>query len=311
MIHSSIYHRADTMAAIRLLLSLLTGLCAYYFYSQETLSPFKPPEMVRGKRVLVTGSSTGIGEQIAYEFARMGAHLLLTARREKQLKEVAQKCLELGASSARHVVSDMNNLTSAQNVIEDARNKLRGLDYLVLNHVGGSGRFGPFQGDMAAVTSSMTVNFLSYVQLTVSAMTMLQESQGSIIVISSLSGKEAPFTLSYSAAKFALEGFYSSLRRELRLREISLSVTVAVLGYIDTDNALKIIGDKITMQANPKEECAREVVRAGVLRHREVIYPYWSLKPLLLLKEWMPANKNKKFLKNRVIFPWGEGNLLP
>lgn len=44
--------------------------------------------MVQGKRVLVTGSSTGIGEQIAYEFARMGAHLLLTARREKQLKEV-------------------------------------------------------------------------------------------------------------------------------------------------------------------------------------------------------------------------------
>nr|XP_032643567.1 hydroxysteroid 11-beta-dehydrogenase 1-like protein B [Chelonoidis abingdonii] len=246
--------------------------------------------MVRGKRVLVTGSSTGFGEQIAYEFARMGAHLLLTARREKQLKEVAQKCLELGASSARHVVSYMNNLTSAQNVIEEARNKLGGLDYLVLNHVGGSGQFGPFQGDMAAVTSSMTVNFLSYVQLTVSAMTMLQESQGSITVISSLSGRiGTPFSLSYSAAKFALEGFYSSLRRELRLREISLSVTVAVLGYIDTDNALKIIGDKITMQANPKEECAREVVRAGVLRHREVVYPYWSLKPLLLLKEWMPG----------------------
>uniref|UniRef100_A0A8C3FWC6 DHI1A protein n=1 Tax=Chrysemys picta bellii TaxID=8478 RepID=A0A8C3FWC6_CHRPI len=259
---------------------------------RSVFEPFKPPEMVRGKRVLVTGSSTGIGEQIAYEFARMGAHLLLTARREKQLKEVRpqKKCLELGASSARHVVSDMNNLTSAQNVIEEARNKLGGLDYLVLNHVGGSGRFGPFQGDMAAVTSSMTVNFLSYVQLTVSAMTMLQESQGSIIVISSLSGRiGAPFTLSYNAAKFALEGFYSSLRRELRLREISLSVTVAVLGYIDTDNALKSVGDKITMQANPKEECAREVVRAGVLRHREVIYPYWGLKPLLLLKEWMPG----------------------
>lgn len=48
----------------------------------------KPPDMVQGKRVLVTGSSTGIGEQIAYEFARMGAHLIITARREKQLKEV-------------------------------------------------------------------------------------------------------------------------------------------------------------------------------------------------------------------------------
>uniref|UniRef100_A0A8C8SXC8 Uncharacterized protein n=1 Tax=Pelusios castaneus TaxID=367368 RepID=A0A8C8SXC8_9SAUR len=278
-------HTTDTMAAIRVLLSLLVGLCAYYFYNQETLSA----EIVQGKRVLVTGSSTGIGEQIAYEFARMGAHLLLTARREKQLKEVAQKCLELGASSARHVVSDMNDLISAQNVIEEARNKLGGLDYLVLNHVGGRGYFGPFQGDMATVSSSMTVNFLSYVQLTVSALSMLQESQGSIIVISSLSGRIAtPFSLSYSAAKFALEGFYSSLRRELRLRQINLSVTIAVLGYIDTDNALKIVGDKITMQANPKEECAQVVVRAGVLRHREVIYPYWSQKPLLLLKDWMP-----------------------
>ncbi|XP_006039437.2 hydroxysteroid 11-beta-dehydrogenase 1-like protein B [Alligator sinensis] len=147
--------------------------------------------MVQGKRVLVTGSSTGIGEQIAYEFARMGAHLIITARREKQLKEVAKKCLELGASSARYVVADMNNLSSAQEVIEEAGSKLGGLDYLVLNHVGGTGSFGPFQGDMTEVTSSMTVNFLSYVQLTASAMTMLKESQGSIIVISSLSGKES------------------------------------------------------------------------------------------------------------------------
>ncbi|XP_074868783.1 hydroxysteroid 11-beta-dehydrogenase 1-like protein B isoform X2 [Carettochelys insculpta] len=247
-------------------------------------------DIVRGKRVLVTGSSTGIGEQIAYEFARMGAHLLLTARRDQQLKEVAQKCLELGASSARHVVADMNNLVSAQNVIEEARNKLGGLDYLVLNHVGGSGLFGAFRGDMAEVTRTMTVNFLSYVQLTLSAMTMLKESQGSIIVISSMSGRiAAPFNLPYCASKFALEGFYSSLRRELHLQQTNLSITVAVLGYIDTDSALKIVGDKIIMKASPKEECAREVVRAGVLRHREVIYPYWSIKPFLLLKEWMPT----------------------
>ncbi|XP_019362337.1 PREDICTED: hydroxysteroid 11-beta-dehydrogenase 1-like protein B [Gavialis gangeticus] len=274
------------MAAVRLLVPVLIGLCAYYFYSQETLSA----DMVQGKHVLVTGSSTGIGEQIAYEFARMGAHLIITARREKQLKEVAKKCLELGASSARYVVADMNNLSSAQGVIEEAGSKLGGLDYLVLNHVGGIDSFGPFQGDMTEMTSSMTVNFLSYVQLTASAMTMLKESQGSIIVISSMSGRIGdPFSLSYSVAKFALEGFYSSLRRELHLQQINLSITIAVLGYIDTENAVNAFADKITMTANPKEECAQEVVRAGVLRHREVVYPYWSLQPLLLLRDWMPG----------------------
>ncbi|XP_025893553.1 hydroxysteroid 11-beta-dehydrogenase 1-like protein B [Nothoprocta perdicaria] len=274
------------MAAARLIISLLICLCAYYFYNEETISA----DMVRGKRVLVTGSSTGIGEQIAYEFSRLGAHVFLTARREEQLKQVAKKCLALGASSARHIVADMSDLTAAQKVIEDVGNSLGGLDYLVLNHVGGSEYFGPFKGDMAAVSRSMTINFLSYVQLTISALSMLQESQGSIIVVSSVSGRiGSPFTLSYSAAKFALEGFYSSLRRELHLQQTNLSVTVAVLGYINTDNAVRIVGDKIAWAANPKEECAQEIVKGGVLRQREVVYPYWSLKPLLLFKEWMPG----------------------
>lgn len=54
----------------------------------DLLAPV-PTEKVRGKRVLVTGSSTGIGEQIAYEFARMGANIVVTARREHVLEKVS------------------------------------------------------------------------------------------------------------------------------------------------------------------------------------------------------------------------------
>lgn len=49
------------------------------------------PEMLRGKRVIVTGASTGIGEQMAYHLARMEAHLLLTARTEAKLQKVNGK----------------------------------------------------------------------------------------------------------------------------------------------------------------------------------------------------------------------------
>ncbi|XP_068094814.1 hydroxysteroid 11-beta-dehydrogenase 1-like protein A isoform X2 [Hyperolius riggenbachi] len=245
--------------------------------------------MVKGKRVLVTGSSTGIGEQIAYIYSKLGAHVMLTARRAHQLQEVAKKCLQLGASSAQFVVSDMGNLTSAQNAAQEAISKLGGLDYLVLNHVGGSGSFGYFKGDMEAVLSSNTVNFLSYVQLTTTALKALQESQGSIVVISSLSGRiGAPFTTSYCAAKFALEGFFSSLRREFILKKNNVSVSVAVLGYIDTESAVKKVGDKITMAASSKVECAEEVVRAAVLRRPEIYFPFWGLKPLVLFRDWAP-----------------------
>ncbi|XP_061459087.1 hydroxysteroid 11-beta-dehydrogenase 1-like protein B [Rhineura floridana] len=273
------------MTALKLFASLLVGLCAYYFYSQETFSE----EMVRGKRVLVTGSSTGIGEQMAYEFARMGAHVMVTARTEKRLQEVVQKCLDLGASSAWYVVADMSNLTSAQQVVEETKTVLGGLDLLVLNHVKVYTGLHPFQGDMESVISTMTVNFFSYVQLTVSALSALNESRGSIIVISSMSGRiPSPFSVVYSSTKFALEGFYSGLRTEMYLQKIDLPITVAVLGYIDTDAALRALGGKIAIKASPKEDCAREIVKGGVLRQREVFYPYWVTKPVLLLRDWMP-----------------------
>ncbi|XP_067861684.1 hydroxysteroid 11-beta-dehydrogenase 1-like protein B [Heptranchias perlo] len=271
--------------AQKLLLPAAVVLVAYYFFMPDSFSP----EKVRGKRVLVTGSSTGIGEQIAYHFARMGAHVILTARREQQLQMVKQRCLELGAASADYVLSDMSDLSSAGNVIKETQEKLGGLDYLVLNHFGGIGKFGYFKGEIQHVVSSLTVNFLSYVQLSSAAMSMLKESQGSIIAISSLSGRiGAPFTVVYCASKFAVEGFYSSLRRELILQQVNVSVTVAILGYIDTDNAIKTVGNKIKIAASPKEECALEVVKAGVLRMPEVFYPFWSIKIANLLRDIAP-----------------------
>ncbi|XP_073438837.1 hydroxysteroid 11-beta-dehydrogenase 1-like protein A [Dendrobates tinctorius] len=274
------------MAGMKLLLSaLLIGLCAYYFYSTET----KTPEMVKGKRVLVTGSSTGIGEQIAYRFSEMGAHVMLTARRAKQLQEVAKKCLELGAASAGYVVADMENVTLAQNVGQEAIKQLGGLDYLVLNHVGGPVSFEYFKGDVEPMLISNNLNFLSYVELTSTALKALLESQGSIVVISSMSGRiGAPFTVYYCAAKFALEGFFSSLRREFILSKNNVSVTVAVLGFIDTETAVETVRDKITLSPSPKEECAIEVVKAAILRQSEVFYPFWGTKLVCLLHNLAP-----------------------
>uniref|UniRef100_A0A8C6YBE6 Uncharacterized protein n=1 Tax=Naja naja TaxID=35670 RepID=A0A8C6YBE6_NAJNA len=272
------------MALFKIIVPLLIGLGAYYFYPRETFSA----EMVRGMRVLVTGSSSGIGEQMAYEFARMGAHLVLTARREEQLRKVVKKCQDLGASSAHYVVADMGNLTDAQKVVEETKAKMGGLDQLVLNHVGGDS-FGPFRGTIEPVIKSMTVNFFSYVQLTISAMDLLLESKGNIVVISSMSGRvPGPFSVSYAAAKFAVEGFFTSLRTELRLRKMDLPITVAVLGYIDTEMAKKFVGNKITQKPSPKEDCAQQIVRGGVLRYREVFYPYWTLKPILIFRDLLP-----------------------
>ena len=72
------------------------------------------PESVRGKKVVICGASTGIGEELAYQYAKLGAELLLVARREEALKKVVTRCGELGAQIANYVVADLSSLEGAK-----------------------------------------------------------------------------------------------------------------------------------------------------------------------------------------------------
>uniref|UniRef100_A0A8K9UIX5 Uncharacterized protein n=1 Tax=Oncorhynchus mykiss TaxID=8022 RepID=A0A8K9UIX5_ONCMY len=71
-------------------------------------------ESVRCARVLVTGASTGIGEQVAYHHAKMGAQVVITARREYALQKVAANCTSLGAQKALYVTGDMSYIYIVQ-----------------------------------------------------------------------------------------------------------------------------------------------------------------------------------------------------
>uniref|UniRef100_A0A8B9W7D7 Hydroxysteroid 11-beta-dehydrogenase 1-like protein n=1 Tax=Bos mutus grunniens TaxID=30521 RepID=A0A8B9W7D7_BOSMU len=84
----------------------------------------------------------------------------------------------------------------------------------------------------------MQMNFLSYVQLTSSALPSLTDSKGSLVVVSSLLGRvPTSFSSPYSAAKFALDSFFSSLRRELDVQEVNVAITMCVLGLRDRASA--------------------------------------------------------------------------
>ena len=76
--------------------------------------------MVEGRRVLVTGASSGIGEEMAYQYARMGASVFITARRELRLQRVVEKCKQLGPKTAKYgyVAADMSNPSHTKTVIK-------------------------------------------------------------------------------------------------------------------------------------------------------------------------------------------------
>ncbi|KAM5202748.1 11-beta-hydroxysteroid dehydrogenase 1-like isoform 5-T5 [Hipposideros larvatus] len=270
------------------LLPILGMFLAYYYYSAN--EEFRP-EMLRGKKVIVTGASMGIGKEMAYHLAKMGAHVMVTARSEETLKKVVSRCQELGAASAHYIAGTMEDLTFAEQFVAKAGKLMGGLDMLILNHIT-SASLEPFIDDVHLVRKSMEVNFLSYVVLSVAALPMLKESNGSIVVVSSVAGKIAnPLVAPYSASKFALDGFFSSVREEYSVTKVNVSITLCILGLINTDTAMKAVSGILNTDASPKEECALEIIKGGALRQEEVYYVN-SVWTALLLK-----NPARRFLE--------------
>ena len=104
--------------AVLLKVAVFVGICTAFvavlvaWYTKENFDP----ETVRGKKVVICGASTGIGEELAYQYAKLGAQLLLVARREEALIKVVARCGELGAQQANYVVADLSSLEAAKHL---------------------------------------------------------------------------------------------------------------------------------------------------------------------------------------------------
>lgn len=258
-----------------------------YLWSGPTFNP----ETLKGAKVLVTGASTGIGEQIAYHYARLGAQIVITARRENVLKEVVKKCEDLGAQKALYIAADMGNPTDVDRVVEFAEKQLGGLDYLVLNHIGPS-PYRMWDGDMDHVRWLMQVNFYSYLQMTVKALPALEKSKGSVVVVSSMLGKMcSPYALPYTATKFALTGFFGSLEHELVMKQSNVSISICILGLIDTESAMEKVKGYINMAPYPAHEAAWDIIKTGALRQSESTYPSYVYYGMLF-RDWFPTHRD-------------------
>uniref|UniRef100_A0A8C8TG60 11-beta-hydroxysteroid dehydrogenase 1 n=1 Tax=Peromyscus maniculatus bairdii TaxID=230844 RepID=A0A8C8TG60_PERMB len=269
------------------LLPILVLFLGYYYSTKEEFRP----EMLQGKKVIVTGASKGIGREMAYHLSTMGAHVVLTARSEEGLQKVVSRCLELGAASAHYIAGTMEDMMFAEQFVLKAGKLMGGLDMLILNHI----TYTPmtfFHNDIHSLRKIMEVNFISYVVLSVAALPMLKQSNGSIVVISSVAGKMAqPMLAPYSASKFALDGFFSTVRKEHIMTKVNVSITLCVLGLINTETAMKATSGIFTVQAAPKEECALEIIKGAALRKDEVYYGNWRWSSVLL------SNPGRKILE--------------
>eukprot|EP00898_Chlorokybus_atmophyticus_P004063 jgi/Chlat1/4658/Chrsp3S05607 len=204
---------------------------------------------VRGAAVVLTGASSGIGKALAEEYARRGARLLLAARSEQQLKEVAQACQAAGSPEVDIVVTDVSKEDQCRNLVEKAVQRFGRIDVLLLNAGVAMQFFLEAATTTQGFTNYMDVNYYGCLWPAYYAIPHLRKSRGQIVVVSSAGGLlPFPRQTLYNASKHALMGLFNSLRMELNGE---VGVTIACPGFVDTG---MVTGKAIGRDGKPLSE---------------------------------------------------------
>ncbi|PRY84100.1 SDR family NAD(P)-dependent oxidoreductase [Alkalibacterium olivapovliticus] len=188
---------------------------------------------IKDKRIWITGASSGIGEELAYQLASKGAVLILSARSVDKLHAVKEVCKEKYGANVIVYPLDVSDLDAIEKAVNHVTDKLGQIDVLINN--AGFGHTETFtEYDFSKVENMFKVNVLGLMYMSqLIAKNMIQYKSGPIINVASIAGKVAtPKSAVYSATKFAVIGFSNTLR--LELKEHDINVTTVNPGPVDT-----------------------------------------------------------------------------
>ncbi|NJO41917.1 MAG: SDR family NAD(P)-dependent oxidoreductase [Cyanobacteria bacterium CRU_2_1] len=189
---------------------------------------------IQGKTALVTGASRGIGRAIALELARQGVkRLLLVARNEQRLAEVAEEAEAIGAEVV--ILSlDLTQVVEVNVAIARAWRSC-GPIHLLINCAGVAHQTPFLQARLPQVQEEIAVNLIGMYTITrLIARRMVARREGKIVNVSSLMGKlAAPTMATYSATKFAILGFTQALRGELAAHNVQVMTLLPSLTETD------------------------------------------------------------------------------
>lgn len=234
----------------------------------------------RDQAVIITGASSGIGKWLALLLASQGAKVAIAARRAERLEEVAAECRSHGGEVLT-VPMDVSNEAQCKDLVEKTVATFGRLDMLINNAGLAVVALLREYPDLHLFRHVMDVNFYGAVHCTYYALPHIMQSKGRIVAVSSLGGKGGlPFNTSYTASKYALHGFYDSLRMEMHPHGVSVSVicpywvvTEFHEAYLDKNGQPRGKQGRAlyTKKMMTAERCAAITLEAAYKRKRELL----------------------------------------
>ncbi len=233
-----------------------------------------------GKVVWITGASAGLGREMAREFARQGAKLILSARRKERLEELATELKETFDAECHLSPCDVTDEAQVEAAVAAGVERFGQLDVAVAN--AGFGVAGRIERlEIADWRRQLDVNVIGAVATVRSALPELKKTRGRVALVASVAGHLAsPRTGAYSASKYAVRAIGQVLSMEMAMAGTGVSCTTLCPGYVETEihqidnRGVRHEGrskrpNKLAWQA---DKAARVMVRAIHARKREYVF---------------------------------------
>lgn len=227
----------------------------------------------RGKTVIITGGSDGVGAATAGRFADAGANLVLAARGRKKLDAVAGKLRE--KTQVEIFPMDVADSEACVNLFKKAQFEYGRIDILI-NSAGYHERGAAETVEADDLGRMVDVNLRAPIVLCRIALPYLREAGGAIVNVGSLAGRTpVPYSATYSATKAGLRAFTYALHEELR--GSGIKVAVVSPGPIDTGFIMSDI-DKVSdltfsQPMSTADDVARAILELCRNRKRETVMP--------------------------------------
>jgi short-subunit dehydrogenase len=183
-----------------------------------------------GKTVLITGASSGIGEELAWQLGQAGAQLILTARRTHLLDALAQRIAASGNPPPLVVQCDVTRDGDVDQAVAESVRRWGRLDVVIAN--AGFGVVGPFRDlTLDDYRRQFETNVFGVLRTIYAALPEIDKTAGRIVIIGSVAGWAAsPNTSPYGMSKFALRALAEAITPELSLRGVK--VTLISPGFV-------------------------------------------------------------------------------
>jgi short-subunit dehydrogenase len=252
----------------------------------------------RDKSVLITGASSGIGEELAWQLAQAGAKLTLAARRQEELERVAQRIATHGGANPLPapcvVTCDVARDGDLEQAVAESVLHFGKLDVVFAN--AGFGVVGAFKKlSLADYRRQFETNVFGVLRTVYAALPELEKTRGNLAFIGSVSGWVSPPGASpYCMSKFAVRALANSIAPELRRAGIKL--TLISPGFIASN--IRRVDNRGTVHPGaadpvpawiqmPTPQAARQILRAVARGKREQIITFHG-KVFVAIERFLP-----------------------